>query len=132
MTEAEILPDDDLADVQVAGQHIACECLRRQHRKGAVKAQLRQDLDAEATADLDLVPQLHHPGYWIVRGKEGSRQRLEAEHRRPACGRELARACQQRLVAAMKPVEIADCQREWTLVRKPGGQVADQLHERSL
>ena len=127
--EAEIVADQQPAGMQAMPEHVLDEFLRRLAGKLGVEVFHHHAVDAVAAQAFQLVAQQRDACGGLVRGEELAGMRLEGHlaQGQAARVRRRARARQQRLVAAMHTVEIADGER----AGRPAlgvGQAAEDFH----
>ena len=128
--KAEVIAHQHPARVQSVPEHVLDECLRGLGGEMGVEVFHDHAVHPVAAQGVELVAQQRDARGRVLGGEEFARMRLERHHtERQATGiRGSAGAGEQRLVAAMHTVEIADGER----AGRPAfgvGQAAEDFHE---
>lgn len=110
VAEAEVGADHHVARAEPAGEDVVDELLRRLPHQERGEREREQVLDPELGQEARLDPEGGQPGRRARRGQDLARVRLEGDHaeRRAQRPRLLARGPDQRAVAAVHAVEVAD------------------------
>ena len=110
MAEAEVVADHDLAHAEPAREHVVDELGGRLLPEMLGEGEREQMLDAELGEQPRLDPEGREPGRRLLRRQDLARMRLEGDHteRRAEGSGLLARAGDQRAMAPMHAVEVAD------------------------
>ena len=110
VSEAKVEADHHVAHAEPARQHVVHELLGRLAHEMLVEGEREQLADAEFLQDAYLGPEWRQAGRRLVGSKHLARMRLEGDHaeRRPELSRPLARRLDQRAMAAVDAVEVAD------------------------
>ena len=129
-TETEVIADEQPPRATSLHNEVD-ESLGRQRRKRPVEVLHDDAVDALGRERLELVAQPGDARRRAVGGEEFARMRLERHHGRgdSACTRRRDDARQQRLMAAMHAVEVADRQRAGNALARPRNS-AEHLHVR--
>ena len=129
--ETEVVAHQQPARVQAVDQYVAHELIRRLASEMRVEVLHDHPVHALAAQAFQLVAQQRDARGRAVRHEELARMRLEGHDRewQPACVGRRARAGQQRLVATVHAVEVADGQRAGRTTFSVG-QAAKDFHER--
>lgn len=110
--ETEVVTDQEPAHGAACHQHVVDERARSQLREAAIEVRNERAFDTAALERGQFVTQVEYPRRRALGRKEFARMRLETHHSRyqTACASGGDDAAQQRLMAAVNTVEIADRQ----------------------